>query len=242
MKNIFNINFLFNKNMILKQVDTLISEKKVGYICAVNANIVVMANKDQDYLNIVNSSVFNICDGTNVAMLASKIINKKLQSYPGPDFFLDTIKSKKYKSFFFGSTEELLTSLQKKLQKYDKNITDMKFYSPPFVPLDEFDYEGIALMIEDNAPDIIWVSLGAPKQEEFMYRLQPFLRKGVMVGVGAAFTFNGDKKIKRAPTIFRNLNIEWLYRVVKDPKKILPRLIKQFIYLPLIYLKEKQKK
>lgn len=240
MKNIFNINLLFGKNKIIDITRDYVKSKKRGYICAVNANIVVEANRSKEYLNIVNSSLFNICDGSNVAMLASKIEKKKLSSYPGPDFFIDTIKSKQYKSFFLGSTDDLLISLKENLSKYDDNIKEMVFFSPPFLPLDEFDYQGIANMIEKSNSDIIWVSLGAPKQEEFMYRILPFLNKGIMVGVGAAFTFYGDKKIKRAPEFLRKLKLEWLYRVTMDPKKILPRLTKQFIHLPLIYLKEKR--
>lgn len=242
LKNIFNINFEFNRDNITQTIDTIISSNQKGYICAVNANIVVEANKNKNYLNIVNSSIFNICDGSNVAMLGSKIENEKLHSYPGPDFFIDTIISKKYKSFFLGSTEDILLSLKEKLQKHDENVKNMEFLSPPFKPLDDFDYKGIAKIIDESGADIIWVSLGAPKQEQFMYRLQPFLKRGIMVGVGAAFTFYGDDRIKRAPIFLRKLKLEWLYRVVMDPKKILPRLTKQFIHLPLIYLKEKKKK
>ncbi len=119
----------------------------------------------------------------------------------------------------------------------------MEFYSPPFAAVDSFDYEGIAKKVNASGADIIWVSLGAPKQEEFMYRLKPFLTKGVMVGVGAAFTFYGDDTQKRAPQIIRNLHLEWLYRLMKDPKKTFSRVKREIYFLPgLIYKEIKKRK
>ena len=86
----------------------------------------------------------------------------------------------------------------------------MRFETLPFRKVDEFDYQGIAQMINEDGPDIIWVSLGAPKQEMFMNRLQPYLHRGVMFGFGAIFNFNaGVGNVKRAPDWMLKLKLEW---------------------------------
>lgn len=241
MKFFLGVNLLFDKEKIHKNMNVFIINKQVTYICAVNANTITVANNNPEYQRIINSAGFNLCDGSMVALSYSKIYKEAVSSYPGPDFFIDYLSKRKYKSFFLGSTEELLKSLQKKLVKIDPKISDMPFYSPPFVPLDDFDYEGIGKMINESDADIIWVSLGAPKQEEFMYRLKPYIQKGVMVGVGAAFRFYGDKKLKRAPKIIRKMHLEWAYRNLMT-LSISKRFRRQLYYMPQLLLKEIKKK
>jgi len=237
MVNFLNINFLFNKSEIEKKIENYIANQDVTDICAVNANIVTVANNNPEYQQIINTSGFNICDGSLVALSYSKIHKEPVRSYPGPDIFIDYLSKKKYKSFFLGSTEETLTTLKKNLSRIDPKIQEMPFYSPPFIALDDFDYKGIGDMINESNSDIIWVSLGAPKQEEFMYRLKQHLQKGVMVGVGAAFTFYGSEKPKRAPIIFRKLKIEWLHRIVTT-RSFPKRFQRQLYYMPQLLLKD----
>jgi N-acetylglucosaminyldiphosphoundecaprenol N-acetyl-beta-D-mannosaminyltransferase len=86
--------------------------------------------------------------------------------------------------------------------------------------VDKFDYPNIAREINLKEPDVIWVSLGAPKQEMFMHHLLPHLREGVMVGIGAVFNFrSGIKEFRRAPNIILKMKLEWLYRLLQEPKK-----------------------
>ncbi|EIF51169.1 WecB/TagA/CpsF family glycosyltransferase [Sulfurovum sp. AR] len=241
MSNFLGINFLFEKEEIERKIEDFIADRKVTYVCAVNANTVTVANNNPEYKKIINNSGFNLCDGSLLALFYRKIYKEPVSSYPGPDFFIDYLSKGRYKSFFLGSTDELLKSLKQKLVKYDPKISDMLFYSPPFIPLDNYNYGSIAKMINESNVDIIWVSLGAPKQEEFMYRLKPYLKQGIMVGVGAAFTFYGDDNFKRAPIIMRKMHIEWVYRNLKNPSKSFPRLLKQIRSVPILIYKELKK-
>lgn len=84
----------------------------------------------------------------------------------------------------------VLAGLRKNLSKIGPRIADMRFETLPFKKVDEFDYEGIAQMINEDNPDIIWGALGAPKQEMFMALLKPYLKRGIMFGYGAIFNFN----------------------------------------------------
>jgi len=127
---------------------------------------------------------------------------------------------KKYNQVFLGATTEVLGSLKTQLQIIDPKISAMHFMPLPFMNVDDFDYANIAKEINLLNPDIIWVSLGAPKQEKFMYYLLPKLNRGVMFGFGAILNFySGIKEHRRAPKIMLNMKLEWLYRLYQEPKK-----------------------
>ena len=130
------------------------------------------------------------------------------------------------------------------MTKLDPKVADMRFEELPFRKVEDFDYQGIADMINQDAPDIIWVSLGAPKQENFMNRLQPYLNRGVMFGFGAIFNFYSglDNAPKRAPQFMINLHLEWLDRIFREPKKQLRRCAMIAKTLPKVYVAEKRKK
>ena len=88
-------------------------------------------------------------------------------------------------------------------------------------------------------PDIIWVSLGAPKQELFISKLCPYVNKGVLFAIGAALNlFLGDQTNKRAPKIWRNIHIEWIFRILQEPNRVGKRAINYLILLPEIVLAE----
>ena len=114
----------------------------------------------------------------------------------------------------------------------------MKFQTLPFKSVEDFDYKSIADDINNDNPDIIWVSLGAPKQEYFMFNLLPCLNRGIMFGFGATFNFNAGKisKEKRATDWMRSLMLEWLYRAFERPEKNVPRYWSSLrLFLVLIY-------
>ena len=133
----------------------------------------------------------------------------------------------------------VLTKLKQKFKNQGYNIKSMSFRSLPFKDVNNFDYESIAKEINIISSDIIWVSLGAPKQEVFMSKLLPYLDKGVLFGIGAAFNFYIDEgNNRRAPKMFRLLKLEWLYRILKEPKKIGNRVWSYIKILPNLIVDE----
>ena len=126
--------------------------------------------------------------------------------------------------------------------KVTQNVgnTDYIHHIPlPFASIDDFDYEDIANQIDSIDADIIWVSLGAPKQEFFMQRLLPYLKRGVMLGVGAAFSFYLDE-LKDYKLRFGEIRLNWILRLFTEPKKQFRRVGTMLLCYPRIYLKEKK--
>ena len=103
-------------------------------------------------------------------------------------------------------------------------------YSPPFRALTKKEDEGVIQMINESNADFVWIGLGAPKQERWMAEHQGLI-KGFMVGVGAAFDYEAGN-IDRAPNWMQKMNLEWLYRLMQEPK----RLFKRYFYTNIVFI------
>jgi N-acetylglucosaminyldiphosphoundecaprenol N-acetyl-beta-D-mannosaminyltransferase len=231
MKKYFGLYLEFDKNKVDKRIDDAIDQNIKGYVCVVDGNVLATAYKRNEYKSIINAGLVNICDGSSIALMVSAIHKTNYEAYTGPDIFSKYVK-RNYKQYFLGNTEENLVSLQKRLGKLGCNKENYKFMPLPFGSVEDFDYELIAGEIRLFSADIVWISLGAPKQEVFISKLITLLDKGVLFGIGAAFNFYvGDEKIKRAPKIMREFHLEWFYRLCQEPNK---QFMKLFNYLSVI--------
>ena len=155
----------------------------------------------------------------------------------GPDLMPEILRVSEeegYSHYFYGSTEQTLKALEKNLREKYPRLNIAGVYSPPFRKLtEEEDIETIE-RINAAKPDFLWVGLGAPKQERWMYEHRGKVN-AVMLGVGAAFDFHAGTA-KRAPKWMQEFYLEWLYRLIQDPKRLLRRYVRsnaQFIWLIL---------
>ncbi|MDR1720334.1 MAG: WecB/TagA/CpsF family glycosyltransferase [Dysgonamonadaceae bacterium] len=241
MQKYFNVNIEFEKQTVDQIIEDTIACGEKGYVCVVESNNLTVANRNIVFGNIVNDALVNVCDGSMLALILGKIHHQKLKSYTGADLFFKYIHKKKYRQYFLGNTATILNGLKANMSKIDPEINDMVFSELPFMKVEDFDYPSIAENINKDNPDIIWVSLGAPKQEFFMASLLPFLNRGVMFGVGAVFNFySGTGKVKRAPLWMRKMKLEWLYRALEEPKKNIPRYWNFIKILPSLIVREKR--
>ena len=237
----FNVRLEFDKKKFDDTIFDAIEKGIPGYSCSVESNNLTVAYRNPEFLKVLNGALVNNCDGSVLAKILSWIHKEPIDSYIGADIFIKYVKMRRFRQFFLGNTEEVLTGLRKNLSKIDPRIADMRFETLPFKKVDEFDYEGIAQMINEDNPDIIWVSLGAPKQEMFMARLRPYLKRGVMFGYGAIFNFNaGVGEVKRAPKWMLAMRLEWLHRALEQPRKNIPRYWNFIKSLPKLIYNERK--
>ena len=236
--NIFNIHIEFNSLVFRDIVERHIKEKKKAYVCVVDANVITIAQKDLKYREIVNNATVNTCDGSSIAMMANKIYGTDYHAYNGPELFEYYIE-RPYKHLLVGNTAAKVEQIKAKVKDKGLNL-DMQHVDVPFVPVEEFDYSTIAKQINKLKPDIVWVSLGAPKQETFISNIFPYIEQGVLFGIGAAFNFyTGDLHNNKKE--IGGLRFIWLERVFKEPKKQLKRVGGYFLAMPKMYFDEKRK-
>lgn len=238
MREYFNIKLEFDHAVLEKTIlDIATGKQGKGYCCFVDLNSLVDANKNPEVMRVINEATINSCDGSYIAMSAGKIHKVKLKEYIGPDFFKKFIYSN-HRHLIIGNTQEVFDKVKAKVTSIQP--ADMTYLPLPFKAVEDFDYDEIATFINQLNPDFIWVSLGAPKQEQFMNRLVKDIKRGMLIGVGAATNyFSGE--IKDIPNWTRKLHIIWIYRIFTEPKKQIKRMTKVFLEFPKIYRAEKKK-
>ena len=242
-KEYFGIRFEFDHAEVDRIIEEHIQNNEPGYVCSLDGNNFSIAMNNPDHLRILNGAIVNNCDSTWVPTMVNRIYGTHYKNYCGADLFIDYIKKGKFRQFFLGSNKAVLDGLKKEMSKLDPKVASMRFEELPFRKVEEFDYQEIADMINAEAPDIIWISLGCPKQENFMFRLLPYLKRGVMFGFGAIFNFYSgmDDAPRRAPRWMISLRLEWLDRLFKEPKKQSRRVMYFLRTIPKAYIRERHK-
>ena len=215
-----------NMNSLLKFITSNLNKIKGEYICVSNVHTTVMAYDNKDYLNVQNSSLLSIPDGGPLSSVGRKRGFSEMQRTTGPDFLDEILKisvEKKYRHYFYGSTEDTLKKMQSKIKEKYGDIYIVGMCSPPFRNLTDEEDAQIIKDINNVNPDFVWVGLGAPKQENWMYEHKNRIN-ALMVGVGAAFDYMAGN-ISRAPKWLQKLNLEWLYRLMQDPIRLFSRYL-----------------
>lgn len=235
-KRVISIDISIGKyNEFLNEIIKLAKKKKSNYICVANVHMTVEAYNDKKFQDIVNSAIITTPDGMPIAKAIKVFYNIEQDRVAGMDLFPDLLKeSEKHnlKIFLYGSTDKILNKIKKKAKNLYPNLEIIGFYSPPFRELTEEEKEAIINYINSLEPNIVFVSLGCPKQEKWMAEMYGKIN-ALMIGVGGAFlTFSGTQK--RAPKWMQDLSLEWLYRLFQEPKRLFKRYAytnTKFLYL-----------
>jgi N-acetylglucosaminyldiphosphoundecaprenol N-acetyl-beta-D-mannosaminyltransferase len=203
-----------------------------------NTNTIVRSYQDAELGKIINSFDIKTSDGFPIAKSSSILYKNNQGRVDGYNVFLSTIReglSKNTSHYFFGSNEYILNKLKAQLKDMFPDINIKGSFSPPLGDYKELAKEAYIKNIIKEKPDIVWVSLGFPKQELFIDLLQKqYSIKSNLVGVGAVFEWVAGTKIK-APEFIANLGLEWLLRLVQEPRRLFKRyFIDNFLFLYLI--------
>ena len=215
-----NIN-VTNMSDTIKYIGGHLDDLRGKYICVSNVHTTVMSYENEEYRKIQNGAAMAQPDGAPLSSYSRRKGYKQAQRVTGPDLMLELFaisKEKGYRHYFYGATEETLQSMKEVLERDYPGIQIAGMYAPPFRALTPQEDAQIVAKINESRPDFIWIGLGAPKQEEWMYQHMGQLQ-GVLIGVGAGFDYLAGY-IKRAPRWMQRMSLEWLYRLLQDPKRL----------------------
>lgn len=196
------------------------------YICVSNVHTTVMAYEDAIYRSVQNGAALAIPDGGPLSSVAHRRGYTEMQRTTGPDLMEEIFSisvSNGYRHFFYGSTEETLERLKTNLETKYPGIQISGMFSPPFRKVTMQEDKEIISLINDTHPDFVWIGLGAPKQELWMAAHKGKI-EGLMIGVGAGFNYHAGE-LQRAPQWMQHCNLEWLYRLFQDPKRLFKRYL-----------------
>jgi N-acetylglucosaminyldiphosphoundecaprenol N-acetyl-beta-D-mannosaminyltransferase len=229
---ILDVNFVCaNISDLLNYINIGIDIDEKAYISITNTESLYYASRCAFHYDYVNNAKFSCCDGIGV-VFAGKIMGYNIPRHHGPDLMLKCCEygiEKNWKHFFYGGKEGIPELLSEKLTKQFPGLITAGTYSPPFRALTAEEDEEIIKRIKETKPDIVWVGLGLLKQERWIAEHLHKVNAPWMVGVGAAFDFHAGT-IKRAPKVFRNLGLEWLYRLAFEPRMFI-RNVRSFLVL-----------
>ena len=217
---------------VIQQMGEWIEERSFGhYIAVTNTHVVTESWFNPEYRKVLNTADFVVPDGMPLVWLGRLCGYSLKRRVYGPELMETFFKEKgrKRRHFIYGGKPGIPERLMENLLKSYPGIHFVGSYSPPFRQLTEDEDRVIVEMINDLEADVIWVGLGAPKQEKWMHDHRNVLRSPLMVGVGAAFDFLAGEK-SQAPSLFREHGFEWLWRLMSEPKRLWRRYL---LYGPL---------
>lgn len=192
-------------------------------VCA-NPHSLVVAHADGEFLRALQSADVVLPDGMGIVLasrMGKRLISRRLS---GTEFFVGVASrwnARRNRSFFFlGSTPDVLDRISRRMGQEYPHVSVCGSYAPPMKPdFDEDEHRKMISVVNAAAPDVLWVGMTAPKQEKWIFRNLDKLNVPVVCAVGATFDyFSGSKK--RAPVWLRNVGLEWLPRLLREPGRM----------------------
>ena len=237
MKTVKILNTTISKTSLVEVSNILNTETSLK-VAICNTNTVVRSYRDNQLSKIINSFDIKTPDGFPVAKSSSILYKNSQRRVDGYNVLLKTINdglTKNTSHYFYGSEDFVLKKMIGKLKNDFPNINIVGSSSPPVGSYDGLIQEEYVKDIIDAEPDIVWVSLGFPKQELFINLFQEkYSVESNLVGIGAVFEWVAGTKIK-APEFLANLGLEWLLRLAQEPKRLFRRyFVDNLLFLYLI--------
>lgn len=219
----------------VEEVSKLLQNKEAQTIAVCNTNTLVRSYKNKALQKKINSFDIKVPDGFPVAKASSILYKNKQERVDGYNIFHKTIEKgleNNLSHYFFGSDEEIINKLKSKLLKKYPNLNILGYTCPPLLNYEDLTKDEYIRDLKEKKPDVVWVSLGFPKQEEFIdLLLKNNNIESNIAGIGAVFEWTAGTKIK-APEILANIGLEWIFRLIQEPKRLFKRyFVDNFLFI-----------
>jgi N-acetylglucosaminyldiphosphoundecaprenol N-acetyl-beta-D-mannosaminyltransferase len=199
----------------------------VIFACA-NPHSLVTAQTDPTFKSALNNADFVVADGVGVTIMARFAGVKVGPRITGTDYFFSLMKALQERGaanvYFFGSSRNVLNLISVRMQREFPRLKLCGTVSPPFRPWSTEEDAAMVASINDADPDVLWVGMTAPKQEKWVEANRNKLHAPVIASIGAVFDFYAGVH-PRAPQWMCTLGIEWLYRMLREPRRMWRRNI-----------------
>jgi exopolysaccharide biosynthesis WecB/TagA/CpsF family protein len=204
-------------------------------IALLTVHSVMTAVFHKDLRHVLNETDIAAPDGMPLAWaLRSHGIRRQPRVY-GPDLMLalcEQAASLGHRIFLYGGRDEVLDTLQRNLRARYPGLDIADAYAPPFRPLTPEEDRAVVERIRESVANIVFVGIGAPKQERWMASHREKLPGVVMLGVGAAFDFHAGR-VKQAPRWMQRSGLEWFFRLVMEPRRLWKRYMLNPLFLAM---------
>ena len=232
---------ILRTNINVTTVDEVVNllQKKTSLTVAVcNTNTLVRSYRDTLLQEKINSFDIRVPDGFPIAKASNLLYKNKQKRVDGYNIFHKTIEKgieSNLSHYFFGNDEETIVKLKASLLNKYPNINILGHSCPPIMGFKDLVLENYVSDLKEKNADIVWVSLGFPKQEEFIdLLLKNNAINSNFAGIGAVFEWSAGTKIK-APEFFANIGLEWIFRLIQEPRRLFKRyFVDNFLFINYI--------
>jgi len=205
---------------VLSNIEARIRDRQSGgYISITNTESMYHALRRPDHMRYIQGAQHSLCDGVGV-IAAGWFWGERIERYNGPILQLDCSRvgqGKGWRHFYYGGKEGVADLMAQRLKEQFPDMQIVGTYCPPFRALTPEEDEAVVRMINEAKPDFVWVGLGLLKQEQWIAQHLGRIQAPWMVGVGAAFDYHSGA-VPWAPKWIRALGLEWLFRLIIQPK------------------------
>ena len=206
-----------------------VSQNKKTFVVTANAEIIMMGQSDAEYMEILNKAALVLPDGAGTVWAGRKLGYEVPERVAGYDLFLNLMTQSaqnKLKVFFFGAAPGVAAEAKQKCEILYPGVSIVGCRDGYFK---EEDNLAIVNEINISGADLLFVALGAPKQEKWLKKYQDILKPSLLMGIGGSFDVVAGK-MERAPKWMQDASLEWLFRLYKQPSRfgrmlVLPKFV-----------------
>jgi N-acetylglucosaminyldiphosphoundecaprenol N-acetyl-beta-D-mannosaminyltransferase len=212
----------------LARIAEELDARRKGYACLIGVHGIMEAQRDPRLAEVYANATMMVPDGTPTVWIGRWQGFRDMRRVAGPDLMLEIFRRKEFSHcthFLYGGKEGVAEELRATLVQRFPWARITGTYTPPFRDLTPEEEQMLATRMQELKPDFLWVGISTPKQERFMKRFLPWLDSTLMFGVGAAFDFHTGR-IKDSPRWVKRAGLQWLHRLVQDPRHLLWRYLR----------------
>jgi N-acetylglucosaminyldiphosphoundecaprenol N-acetyl-beta-D-mannosaminyltransferase len=213
---------------LVEWLGAMIQQQDPQYISTCTAYNFALAHEDARVHAALAHASLLLPDGMPLVWIQRQLGFPAAQRMYGPDILWSVCEAtaqQPVRHFFYGGRAKIARRLADRLQTAFPDLTVCGSAAAPDLPeRDIIPDEQVIAMLNQSKADIIWIGLGAPRQDIWMYKYRPLLNAPVLIGVGAAFDFLSGNK-RQAPRLLQNIGLEWLFRLVNEPRRLWRRYL-----------------
>ncbi len=217
-------------------VERALQEQCGAYVCLTNVHTTVEAQRSEDVRAASETAFLSVPDGMPLVWVLRRRGHRDTQKVTGIEYMPEVAAAglrHGIRHFFFGGGAGVAEAAARGLKLRVPETEIVGAYSPPYGPHEEWVLDDLRHQLQERRPHIMWIGLGAPKQEMWMASVAGTLDVPIMVGVGAAFDFLAGTK-RAAPRFLSDLGFEWLFRLLTEPRRLWRRYLlgnSEFLWL-----------
>lgn len=223
---------VLNPQLAIALIHSRVRSRLGGYITVPDVYNITLAAKDPELARCHRNAFLVSPDGSPLSIVGRLLGHSEMQKVCGPDLLMwacESGVSLGHRHYFFGGDKQVAARLSTSLSQRFPGLVVVGAESPDFKPITtEADLESCA-RIRSAQPDIVWVGLGAPKQEYWMAANAEHLPGALLIGVGAAFNFHSGH-VRRAPLWMQRMGLEWAFRLSQEPRRLWRRYLLNGLY------------